>query len=146
MPAGAETANEPGAQRKIRVVVAKPGLDGHDRGAKIIARALRDAGMEVIYTGLHQTPEQIAATVIQEDADAIGLSILSGAHMTLVPRVVDLLREQGAEDVVLTVGGTIPNDDIPELKRLGVAEIFTPGASTDEIVEFIREAVGGRDS
>jgi methylmalonyl-CoA mutase, C-terminal domain len=146
MPAGAETADEPGAQRKIRVVVAKPGLDGHDRGAKIIARALRDAGMEVIYTGLHQTPEQIAATVIQEDADAIGLSILSGAHMTLVPRVVDLLREQGAEDVVLTVGGTIPNDDIPELKRLGVAEIFTPGASTNEIVEFIREAVGGRDS
>jgi methylmalonyl-CoA mutase, C-terminal domain len=146
MPAGAETADEPGAQRKIRVVVAKPGLDGHDRGAKIIARALRDAGMEVIYTGLHQTPEQIAATVIQEDADAIGLSILSGAHMTLVPRVVDLLREQGADDVVLTVGGTIPNDDIPELKRLGVAEIFTPGASTDEIVEFIRDAVGGRDS
>jgi methylmalonyl-CoA mutase C-terminal domain/subunit len=127
--------------RKNRVVVAKPGLDGHDRGAKIIARALRDAGMEVIYTGLHQTPEQIAATVIQEDADAIGLSILSGAHMTLVPRVVELLREQGAEDVVLTVGGTIPNDDIPELKKLGVAEIFTPGASTDEIVEFIRGAV-----
>ena len=123
-------------------MVAKPGLDGHDRGAKIIARALRDAGMEVIYTGLHQTPEQIAATVIQEDADAIGLSILSGAHMTLVPRVVELLREQGAEDVVLTVGGTIPNDDIPELKKLGVAEIFTPGASTDEIVEFIRGAVG----
>ena len=128
--------------RKIRVVVAKPGLDGHDRGAKIIARALRDAGMEVIYTGLHQTPEQIAATVVQEDADAIGLSILSGAHMTLVPRVVELLREQGADDVVLTVGGTIPNDDIPELKRLGVAEIFTPGSSTDEIVEFIRGAVG----
>ena len=130
------------SNRKIRVVVAKPGLDGHDRGAKIIARALRDAGMEVIYTGLHQTPEQIAATVIQEDADAIGLSILSGAHMTLVPRVVELLGEQGAEDVVLTVGGTIPNDDIPELKKLGVAEIFTPGASTDEIVEFIRGAVG----
>jgi methylmalonyl-CoA mutase, C-terminal domain len=128
-------------RQKIRVVVAKPGLDGHDRGAKIIARALRDAGMEVIYTGLHQTPEQIAATVIQEDADAIGLSILSGAHMTLVPRVVELLRDQGAEDVVLTVGGTIPNDDIPELKKLGVAEIFTPGASTDEIVEFIRGAV-----
>ncbi len=127
--------------RKIRVVVAKPGLDGHDRGAKIIARALRDAGMEVIYTGLHQTPEQIAATVVQEDADAIGLSILSGAHMTLVPRVVELLREQGADDVVLTVGGTIPNDDIPELKKLGVDEIFTPGASTDEIVEFIRGAV-----
>ena len=128
--------------RKIRVVVAKPGLDGHDRGAKIIARALRDAGMEVIYTGLHQTPEQIAATVIQEDADAIGLSILSGAHMTLVPRVVELLKEQGAEDVVLTVGGTIPNDDIPELKKLGVDEIFTPGSATDDIVEFIRGAVG----
>jgi methylmalonyl-CoA mutase C-terminal domain/subunit len=132
------------ASRKIRVVVAKPGLDGHDRGAKIIARALRDAGMEVIYTGLHQTPEQIAATVIQEDADAIGLSILSGAHMTLVPRVVELLKEQGAEDVVLTVGGTIPSDDIPELKKLGVAEVFTPGASTDEIVDFIRGAASER--
>jgi methylmalonyl-CoA mutase C-terminal domain/subunit len=131
-------------ERKIRVVVAKPGLDGHDRGAKIIARALRDAGMEVIYTGLHQTPEQIAATAIQEDADAVGLSILSGAHMTLVPRVVETLREQGAEDVVVTVGGTIPSDDIPELKRLGVAEIFTPGASTDEIVEFIQGAAGER--
>ena len=130
--------------RKIRVVVAKPGLDGHDRGAKIIARALRDAGMEVIYTGLHQTPEQIAATVIQEDADAVGLSILSGAHMTLVPRVVELLAEQGAEDVVLTVGGTIPADDIAELKRLGVAEVFTPGSSTDEIVEFIEGAVAQR--
>jgi len=142
MKAPADNAAGPGtSDRKIRVVVAKPGLDGHDRGAKIIARALRDAGMEVIYTGLHQTPEQIAATVIQEDADAIGLSILSGAHMTLVPRVVELLRDQGAEDVVLTVGGTIPNDDIPELKKLGVAEIFTPGASTDEIVEFIRNAV-----
>jgi methylmalonyl-CoA mutase C-terminal domain/subunit len=129
---------------KIRVVVAKPGLDGHDRGAKIIARALRDAGMEVIYTGLHQTPEQIAATVIQEDADAVGLSILSGAHMTLVPRVVELLREEGAEDVVLTVGGTIPADDAPELKRLGVAEVFTPGASTDEIVDFIRAAIDER--
>jgi methylmalonyl-CoA mutase C-terminal domain/subunit len=128
--------------RKIRVVVAKPGLDGHDRGAKIIARALRDAGMEVIYTGLHQTPEQIAETVIQEDADAVGLSILSGAHMTLVPRVVELLREQGAEDVVVTVGGTIPADDIPELKKLGVAEIFTPGSSTQEIIDFIRGAAG----
>ena len=125
-------------QHKIRVVVAKPGLDGHDRGAKIIARALRDAGMEVIYTGLHQTPEQIAATVIQEDADAVGLSILSGAHMTLVPKIVDMLREQGAEDVLVTVGGTIPADDIPELKRLGVAEVFTPGAPTDDIVEFLR--------
>jgi methylmalonyl-CoA mutase C-terminal domain/subunit len=132
------------AARKIRVVVAKPGLDGHDRGAKIIARALRDAGMEVIYTGLHQTPEQIAETVIQEDADAIGLSILSGAHMTLVPRVVELLREQGVEDVLITVGGTIPADDVPELKKLGVSEVFTPGASTDEIVEFIRDGVGER--
>jgi methylmalonyl-CoA mutase, C-terminal domain len=127
--------------RKIRVVVAKPGLDGHDRGAKIIARALRDAGMEVIYTGLHQTPEQIVETVIQEDADAVGLSILSGAHMTLVPRITDLLKEQGADDVVLVVGGTIPNDDIPELKKLGVAEIFTPGASVQGIVDFIREKV-----
>jgi methylmalonyl-CoA mutase C-terminal domain/subunit len=130
--------------RKIRVVVAKPGLDGHDRGAKIIARALRDAGMEVIYTGLHQTPEQIAATVIQEDADAVGLSILSGAHMTLVPRIVDLLKEQDAEEVVLTVGGTIPAEDIAELKQLGVAEVFTPGSSTDEIVEFIENAVKQR--
>ena len=130
--------------RTIRVVVAKPGLDGHDRGAKIIARALRDAGMEVIYTGLHQTPEQIVATVVQEDADAVGLSILSGAHMTLVPKVVELLREQGAADVVVTVGGTIPADDVPELKKLGVAEVFTPGAPTDEIVEFIRGAVAER--
>ena len=119
-------------------MIAKPGLDGHDRGAKIIARSLRDAGMEVIYTGLHQTPEQIAATVIQEDADAVGLSILSGAHMTLVPKIVALLREQGAEDVLVTVGGTIPADDIPELERLGVAAVFTPGAPTDEIVEFLR--------
>jgi methylmalonyl-CoA mutase C-terminal domain/subunit len=130
--------------RKIRVVVAKPGLDGHDRGAKVIARALRDAGMEVIYTGLHQTPEQIAATVLQEDADAVGLSILSGAHMTLVPRVVDLLKEQGAEDVVVTVGGTIPADDIPELKKLGVAEVFTPGATTQQIIDFISSAVAKR--
>jgi methylmalonyl-CoA mutase C-terminal domain/subunit len=130
--------------QKIRVVVAKPGLDGHDRGAKIIARALRDAGMEVIYTGLHQTPEQIVATVIQEDADAVGLSILSGAHMTLVPRIVELLREQGVDDVLLTVGGTIPADDIPELKRLGVAEVFTPGASTQDIIDFIQDAVRRR--
>ena len=137
-------ATEPKTERKIRVVVAKPGLDGHDRGAKIIARALRDAGMEVIYTGLHQTPEQIAETVIQEDADAIGLSILSGAHMTLVPRVVELLRAQGVEDVLITVGGTIPADDVPELKKLGVAEVFTPGASTDEIVDFIRGGVARR--
>jgi methylmalonyl-CoA mutase cobalamin-binding domain/chain len=124
---------------KIRVVVAKPGLDGHDRGAKIIARALRDAGMEVIYTGLHQTPEQIAETVIQEDAHAVGLSILSGAHMTLVPRVVNLLKDQGADDVVVTVGGTIPAEDIDELKKLGVSEVFTPGSSTQEIVDYIRQ-------
>jgi methylmalonyl-CoA mutase C-terminal domain/subunit len=122
-------------------VVAKPGLDGHDRGAKIIARALRDAGMEVIYTGLHQTPEQIVETVIQEDADAVGLSILSGAHMTLVPRVVELLREQEAGDVLVTVGGTIPNQDIPQLKELGVAAVFTPGAPTQDIIDFIKGAV-----
>ena len=129
------------SERKIRVVVAKPGLDGHDRGAKIIARALRDAGMEVIYTGLHQTPEQIVETVLQEDADAVGLSILSGAHMTLVPRIAKLLDEQGAGDVVLVVGGTIPREDVAELKELGVAEIFTPGSSVGEIVGFIEKSV-----
>ena len=127
--------------RKIRVVVAKPGLDGHDRGAKIIARALRDAGMEVIYTGLHQTPEQIVETVLQEDADAVGLSILSGAHMTLVPKVIELLRAQDAGDVIVTVGGTIPAQDIPELKELGVAEVFTPGAPTQAIIDYIEGAV-----
>ncbi len=127
--------------RKIRVVVAKVGLDGHDRGAKIIARALRDAGMEVIYTGLHQTPEQIVETSIQEDADAVGISILSGAHMTLVPRVLELLREQGADDLLVVVGGTVPNDDIVALKELGVAAVFTPGAPTSEIVEFLRGQV-----
>jgi methylmalonyl-CoA mutase C-terminal domain/subunit len=127
--------------RKIRVVIAKPGLDGHDRGAKIIARALRDAGMEVIYTGLHQTPEQIVETAIQEDADAVGISILSGAHMTLVPRILDRLRENGADDVVVVVGGTIPQDDSEELKKLGVAEVFTPGAPTSEIVDFLRGKV-----
>ncbi len=131
----------PSTEKKIRVVVAKPGLDGHDRGAKIIARALRDAGMEVIYTGLHQTPEQIVETVIQEDADAVGLSILSGAHMTLVPKVVELLRQEGADDVIVTVGGTIPDDDVQELKQLGVAEVFTPGAPTQQAVDFIRAAV-----
>jgi methylmalonyl-CoA mutase C-terminal domain/subunit len=136
-----KAADKPESRRKIRVVVAKPGLDGHDRGAKIIARALRDAGMEVIYTGLHQTPEQIAETVIQEDAHAVGLSILSGAHMTLVPRVVQLLDEKGAGDVVVIVGGTIPGDDIPELKKLGVAQVFTPGASTQDIIEFVKSAV-----
>ena len=126
---------------KIRVVIAKPGLDGHDRGAKIIARALRDAGMEVIYTGLHQTPEQIVETAIQEDADAVGISILSGAHMTLVPRIIEGLRENGADDVLLVVGGTIPAEDAEELKALGVAAVFTPGAPTSEIVEFLQQAV-----
>jgi methylmalonyl-CoA mutase, C-terminal domain len=130
--------------RRIRVVVAKPGLDGHDRGAKIIARALRDAGMEVIYTGLHQTPEQIVETVIQEDADAVGLSILSGAHMTLVPRVIELLHAQDVNDVLITVGGTIPADDIVELERLGVARVFTPGATTQSITEFIAGAARPR--
>ena len=126
---------------KIRVVVAKPGLDGHDRGAKIVARALRDAGMEVVYTGLHQTPEQIVETAIQEDADAVGISILSGAHMTLVPRILELLREEGADDVLVFAGGTIPREDGEELKRRGVAEIFTPGATTSAIVEFLRGRV-----
>ena len=133
-----------GESRKLRILIAKPGLDGHDRGAKIIARALRDAGMEVIYTGLHQTPEQIVETVLQEDADAVGLSILSGAHMTLVPKVIELLREQEAGEVVVTVGGTIPAQDIPELKELGVAEVFTPGAPTQDIVDFIRSSVSQR--
>lgn len=125
----------------IRVVIAKPGLDGHDRGAKIIARALRDAGMEVIYTGLHQTPEQIVETAIQEDADAVGVSILSGAHMTLVPRIVDGLRANGADGVLVVVGGTIPQDDADELKAIGVAEVFGPGSTTGEIVDFLRGAV-----
>jgi len=123
------------------VVIAKPGLDGHDRGAKIIARALRDAGMEVIYTGLHQTPEQIVETAIQEDADAVGISILSGAHMTLVPRIVEGLRAREADDVLVVVGGTIPADDAEELLAAGVAAIFTPGAPTAEIVDFVRSAV-----
>ena len=122
-------------------MIAKPGLDGHDRGAKIIARALRDAGMEVIYTGLHQTPEQIVETAVQEDADAVGISILSGAHMTLVPRIVEGLRENEAEDVLVVVGGTIPNEDADALKHLGVAEVFTPGTPTKEIVEFLRSRV-----
>ena len=122
-------------------MIAKPGLDGHDRGAKIIARSLRDAGMEVIYTGLHQTPEQIVETAIQEDADAVGISILSGAHMTLVPRIVEGLRANDADDVLVVVGGTIPAEDADELKRLGVAEVFTPGAPTSAIVEFLRGAL-----
>lgn len=128
-------------ERTIRVVIAKPGLDGHDRGAKIIARSLRDAGMEVIYTGLHQTPEQIVETAIQEDADAVGISILSGAHMTLVPRIVEGLRANDAGDVLVVVGGTIPAEDAEELKRLGVAEVFTPGAPTGAIVDFLRNAL-----
>jgi methylmalonyl-CoA mutase C-terminal domain/subunit len=126
---------------RIRVVVAKPGLDGHDRGAKVVARALRDAGMEVIYTGLHQTPEQIVETAIQEDADAVGLSVLSGAHMTLFRRVVELLTERSAADIVVFGGGIIPEEDIPELERLGVAKIFTPGATTQSIVEWVRANV-----
>ncbi len=130
------------AQGRIRVVVAKPGLDGHDRGAKVVARALRDAGMEVIYTGLHQTPEQIVETTIQEDADCVGLSVLSGAHMTLFTRVMALLRERGADDVVVFGGGIIPVDDIPELARIGVAKVFTPGATTQSIVEWVRANVG----
>jgi methylmalonyl-CoA mutase C-terminal domain/subunit len=127
--------------RKIRVVIAKPGLDGHDRGAKIIARALRDAGMEVIYTGLHQTPEQIVETAIQEDADAVGISILSGAHMTLVPRILAGLRDNGVEDVLVVVGGTIPKDDVTTLKEQGVAEVFTPGAPVSQIVDFLKAHV-----
>ncbi|SCG56767.1 cobalamin B12-binding domain-containing protein [Micromonospora inositola] len=126
---------------RIRVVVAKPGLDGHDRGAKVVARALRDAGMEVIYTGLHQTPEQIVETAIQEDADAVGLSVLSGAHMTLFKRVLELLAARDARDIVVFGGGIIPDADIPELERLGVAKIFTPGATTQSIVEWVRQNV-----
>ena len=128
-------------QARIRVVVAKPGLDGHDRGAKVVARALRDAGMEVVYTGLHQTPEQIVATAVQEDADAIGLSVLSGAHMTLFRRVVELLAERDASDIVVFGGGIIPADDIAELQSLGVAQIFTPGATTGSIIEWVRANV-----
>ena len=127
---------------RIRVVIAKPGLDGHDRGAKIVARALRDAGMEVVYTGLHQTPEQIVETVVQEDADAVGLSVLSGAHMTLFARLSELLGERGIDDVVVFGGGIIPDEDIPELERLGVAHIFTPGATTTDIVDWVRANVG----
>ena len=126
------------AERRIRVLVAKPGLDGHDRGAKIVARALRDAGMEVIYTGLRQTPEQISSAALQEDVDAVGISILSGAHNTIVPRICELLRAQGQEDVLVVIGGIIPDEDIPGLKQAGVAAVFQPGASTQEIVEFVR--------
>ena len=126
----------------IRVIVAKPGLDGHDRGAKVVARALRDAGVEVIYTGLHQTPEQIVAAALQEDADAIGLSVLSGAHMTQFARVLELLKERGAEDIVVFGGGIIPDADIAELERMGVAKLFTPGATTTEIVEWVQSTLG----
>jgi methylmalonyl-CoA mutase C-terminal domain/subunit len=132
------------AERPLRVIVAKAGLDGHDRGAKVIARALRDAGMEVIYTGLFQTPEQIVQTAIQEDADGIGLSILSGAHMTLFPDVIDQLRAKGAGDIVFFGGGTIPPDDVAELKRLGVREVFTPGAPLADIVSFVQRECGKR--
>jgi methylmalonyl-CoA mutase C-terminal domain/subunit len=137
-------AETPVVNSRIRVVVAKPGLDGHDRGAKVVARALRDAGMEVIYTGLHQTPEQIVETAIQEDADAVGLSVLSGAHMTLFGRVMELLRQREATDIVVFGGGIIPDADIAELERLGVAKIFTPGATTQSIVEWVRETVAER--
>ena len=126
--------------------MAKPGLDGHDRGAKVIARALRDAGFEVIYTGLHQTPEQVAEVALQEDADAVGLSLLSGAHMTLVPRILDLLRDRGADDVLVVTGGIIPEDDIPVLKKLGVAEVFTPGTSLDAIARWLEETLDAREA
>ena len=126
----------------VRVVVAKPGLDGHDRGAKVVARALRDAGVEVVYTGLHQTPEQIVETAIQEDADAVGLSVLSGAHMTLFARVIDLLRERDAADIVVFGGGIVPAADLPELAEMGVAKVFTPGATTGEIIAWVRENLG----
>jgi len=130
------------ASSPIRVVVAKPGLDGHDRGAKVVARALRDAGLEVIYTGLHQTPEQIVEAAIQEDADAVGLSVLSGAHMTLFAKVIELLKERDAADIVVFGGGIVPEGDLPELEKLGVAKIFTPGATTSEIVEWVHSALG----
>ena len=131
-------------ERKIRVLVAKPGLDGHDRGAKVVASALRDAGTEVIYTGLHQTPEIIVEAAIQEDVDVIGLSILSGAHMALFPRILELLREHGAGDKLVVAGGIIPKDDIEELKKMGISEVFGPGTPTSEIVEYIKREVESR--
>ncbi len=134
----------PAQNRTLRIIVAKPGLDGHDRGAKVIARALRDAGVEVIYTGLHQTPEMIVAAAIQEDVDAVGLSIMSGAHMTLFPAVIDLLRDKGAGDIAVFGGGIIPQDDVPRLKELGVAEVFLPGSTTQAIIEWIRNNVRPR--
>jgi len=133
------------SERKIRVVVAKPGLDSHDRGAKIVARALRDAGMEVIYTGLRQTPEQIVETALQEDVDVIALSILSGAHMTLFPRIMELMKQKGLEDVLVFAGGTIPVEDVPALKRIGIAEVFGPGTSTNTLVKFVKENVRKRE-
>jgi methylmalonyl-CoA mutase C-terminal domain/subunit len=132
-------------ERPYRVVVAKPGLDGHDRGAKVIARALRDAGFEVIYTGLHQTPEQVAETVLQEDADAVGLSLLSGAHLTLFPRVFEELRKRGLDDVLVFGGGIVPEADIPQLEELGVAAVFTPGSSMSSITEWLSGALAGRE-
>ncbi len=131
-------------QKKFRILVAKPGLDGHDRGAKIVARALRDAGMEVIYTGLRQTPEQIVSAAVQEDVDAVGLSILSGAHLHLFSKVMELFREQDIDDILVFGGGIIPDEDISKLKKLGVAAVFQPGSTTDEIVQFLREALGGQ--
>ena len=132
------------ADKRLRILVAKPGLDGHDRGAKIIARALRDSGFEVIYTGLHQTPEMIAEAAVQEDADAVGLSVLSGAHMTLFPEVMRLLKERGAGDIAVFGGGIIPDDDAVKLKQMGVRQIFTPGASTEDIVKWVRENIAPR--
>ncbi|HIC93917.1 MAG TPA: cobalamin B12-binding domain-containing protein [Anaerolineae bacterium] len=131
-------------EKKIRVLIAKPGLDGHDRGAKVVARALRDAGMEVIYTGLRQTPEMIVEAALQEDVDVIGLSILSGAHMALFPRIMSLLKEKGLDDVLVVAGGIIPDEDVPALKEMGIREVFGPGTSTEEIVKFIEEEVGKR--
>ena len=142
MPAGGSADSGPPPGGRIRVVVAKPGLDGHDRGAKVVARALRDAGVEVVYTGLHQTPEQIVETAIQEDADGVGLSVLSGAHLTLFARVLQLLKERDAEDIRVFGGGIIPQADLPELEQMGVARVFTPGATTQEIVEWVRANLG----
>jgi len=143
MPTSHSKISEPA--RKVRILVAKPGLDGHDRGAKIIARALRDAGFEVIYTGLHQTPEMIVNAAVQEDVDAIGLSIMSGAHMTLFPAVMDLLKEKGAGEILVFGGGIIPEDDIGELKKIGVAELFTPGATMSSIVDWVRDNIEGKN-
>src|SRR5204863_9621447 len=146
IPGPGPQRSSPEVHRPYRVIVAKPGLDGHDRGAKVIARALRDAGFDVIYTGLHQTPEQVVEAVIQEDADAVGCSLLSGAHMTLFPRIIDVLRERGSEEVLVFGGGIIPDADIPKLKELGVAAIFTPGASMASITEWLEKALDDRES